>query len=213
MGLVYLALKRFNASTIQYLNITAMKQTLLAIALCVSLGVLADEVPLYYDEFTQNMGVVSLITNGENAPKSGKIYIAQPEQTVAAEQWAAFRKCLIFCLIDAGYDVASSAAEADAVLNVEWVRDKEINRKQENIATYSVNLRLVPAQSPKPLLYMARTIVSPDDGGKSAMLYTLAALLDNGAFNNPHEIDFWMSLDDVAFNELPSVTAMKFLAE
>lgn len=190
-----------------------MKQTLLAIALCVSLGVLADEVPLYYDEFTQNMGVVSLVTNGENAPKSGKIYIAQPEQTVAAEQWAAFRKCLIFCLIDAGYDVASSAAEADAVLNVEWVRDKEINRKQENIATYSVNLRLVPAQSPKPLLYMARTIVSPDDGGKSAMLYTLAALLDNGAFNNPHEIDFWMSLDDVAFNELPSVTAMKFLAE
>ncbi len=75
-----------------------MKQTLLAIALCVSLGALADEVPLYYDEFTQNMGVVSLVTNGENAPKSGKI-------------------------------------------------------------------------------------------------------------------DFWMSLDDVAFNELPSVTAMKFLAE
>lgn len=189
-----------------------MKHCLLALAAFVGLGAFAA---IEYDEFTQNMGVVSVLTNGQNALPSGKIFVAKPTQNMPADEWSAYRKCLTFCLIDAGYDIASSPKEAVAVVQTEWVRDDDApERPEESIATYNICIRVNPTKAgATPLVYMARTIVSPDGGGKAALVYTCAALLDNGALASPHEIDFWISLDDVAFKELPSVTAMKFLAE
>lgn len=201
----------FGTSTARTKKVLMKHYVLVAIATCMSLGAFAID----YDDFARNMGVVSVWTSSQNALTEKKVFVAKPAQEITPDEWEAYRKCITFCLIDAGYDVVQSAKGADMTVQTEWAKDTSVvERSDETIATYNICIRLQPTKSNnKPLVYTARTIISPDGGIKSALTYTCAALLDNVALNNPHQIDFWISLDDVAFNELPSVMAMKFLAE
>lgn len=169
------------------------------------------------EEAIPNMGVVTIKATGRGGFPAGKVYVADAnKRKLAADEWQTFYKCLSLCLLDAGYTVVASEKEADIVLASELSKvDTIAIHLDGNSATYM--LKLLPLKVGKstktPLLYDIRTIVSPDNGWKDAFVYTFAALLDNEILFTPHDVDFWLSLDDVEFRELLSVVMMKRLAD
>lgn len=169
------------------------------------------------DVIIPDMGVVSVKTKGQGGFPTGKVYVADAnKRKLAADEWQTFYKCLSLCLLDAGYTVTSSEKEADIILTSELSKvDTTAIHIDGASATYM--LKLLPVRVGKatqsPLLYNIRTVVSPDNGWKDVFVYTFAALLDNEILFTPHDIDFWISLDDVEFRELLSVKMMQRMAD
>ncbi|MGN0187304.1 MAG: hypothetical protein ACI392_06110 [Paludibacteraceae bacterium] len=169
------------------------------------------------DETIPAMGVVSVRTKGQGGfPAGKKVYVADAnKRAITSDEWQTFYKCLSLCLLDAGYAITASEKDADIILTSELSKvDTTAIQIDGESATYM--LKLLPfrvgKETQSPLLYNISTIVSPDNGWKDVFVYTFAALLDNEILFTPHDVDFWLSLDDVEFRELLSVTMMKRLA-